>query len=63
MNEPIQVAIGVASESGEGPMQFLLHDIGASIHEGYTVQDLQVAVAVLRDLADALEARLAQLTN
>ena len=53
--EAIQVAIGIQTTDGCGPMEFYLYDNGARIHKDYSDEDLIIAVAVLRDLADAIE--------
>jgi hypothetical protein len=62
MNDAIQVAIGLSSERG-GIMEFHLYDTGARIHDGYTSGDLHSAIAVLLDLADALQEKLRQTNN
>lgn len=63
MNDPIQVAIGVADETHSEPIVFAMHDDGASFDPSYTRNDFIKSVAILRDLADMLEHKLALMTN
>jgi hypothetical protein len=63
MKNPIEVIVGVLPETGESPLMFVAHDGGALIHQSYTRNDLQASIAILRDLADAIEVRVRQLTN
>lgn len=63
MSNGIQVALGIETEASEMMMQFWLHDDGAQISNGYTLGDLDCAIAVLRDLADAIELKRKRMTN
>jgi hypothetical protein len=62
MNNPIQVTLGLASKEG-GPFEFVLHDEGARVCTALTAEELQIAAAVLRDLADAIDVALRSLAN
>jgi hypothetical protein len=63
LQNPVQVVIGIADpENGEGPLHFILHDEGLSADDA-SADAFISAIAILRDIADALEARLAHMAN
>lgn len=63
MNEPIQITLGVADEVNHMPMGFWLYDDGVQFDGEMTKKDIDVALAVLLDLADALRVKLNAMTN
>jgi hypothetical protein len=59
-----QIVIGVESEAGEPFMEYHLFDEGVKFADDrWTRNDLLISVAILRDLADALEAKLNMMSN
>lgn len=61
--EPIQVAVGLRSEVGPGPMLFTVSEDFTGFGADYTFEELTAARAVLLDLADALADKLNQMTH
>lgn len=58
MDEGIQVVVGLETVDGWLGMEYRLFDDGVRISSGRKPEDLMAAIAVLRDVADALEFRL-----
>lgn len=52
MNDPIRVTLGIADEIDHMPMDFWIYDDGVKFESSFTRTDLQIAYAVLMDVAD-----------
>lgn len=63
MPEPIQVMIGLADEVNDMPMAFWIYDDGVEFGSEMTKEDLEIAQAVLLDLADAFQVKLNSMMN
>ena len=63
MSEPIQVMIGLADEVNDMPMAFWIYEDGVEFESEMTKEDLEIAQAVLLDLADALQVKLNSMMN
>lgn len=61
MNTPlqaIQVRLGVTDEKEGMPISYWLYDTGVKFEGKYTQKDMELSIAILRDLADALEHKI-----
>lgn len=63
MENCIQVAIGIESEKGGVPIQFFQFDEGVKFAGEYTINDLIISSAILRDLADAIDSKVNSMSN
>lgn len=59
----IHVTIGVADEVYHMPMEYWMFDEGVHFGNDFTFKDLTVSKAVLLDLADAIDKKLAETVN